>query len=178
MYGGHRQLYINWNFFLCSLHDFSERFIISHIIWKQIGYSKSFMITISHTYLFISKNELLWVPVQPSRVFSQEKTSSIPSFSFRMRTFTELFANIKKYGKNDIEWQISIQGMNWSGFWDYLRKRDGSFNMWTGLIIEVMFCDMITRQWLLSASSWLVMDGVTCHGWLVWWISGYAWLLT
>ncbi len=33
-----------------------------------------------------------------------------------------------KYGKNDIEWQTSIQGMSLSDFWAYLRKREGSFN--------------------------------------------------
>ncbi len=32
-----------------------------------------------------------------------------------------------KYGKNDIEWQTSIQGMSLSNFGDYLRKREGSF---------------------------------------------------
>ncbi len=36
--------------------------------------------------------------------------------------FVELFLyNIMKFGKNYIEWQTSIH------FWDYLRKRDGSF---------------------------------------------------
>ncbi len=42
--------------------------------------------------------------------------------------FTELFlSNIMKYEKNNIEWQISIQGMNLSDFGDYLRKREGTF---------------------------------------------------
>ncbi len=40
-----------------------------------------------------------------------------------MRKFTELFlSNIMKYGKNDIEWQTSIWGMNLGDFGDYLRK--------------------------------------------------------
>ncbi len=34
-----------------------------------------------------------------------------------------------KYGKNDIEWQTSIEGMSLSDFWDYLRKREGSINV-------------------------------------------------
>ncbi len=33
-----------------------------------------------------------------------------------------------KFDKNYIEWQTSIQGMSLSDFWDYLRKREGSFN--------------------------------------------------
>ncbi len=37
-----------------------------------------------------------------------------------------------KYGKNYIEWQTSIQGMNLSDFRDYLRKREGSFKHPTG----------------------------------------------
>ncbi len=32
-----------------------------------------------------------------------------------------------KYGKNDIEWQTSIQGMSLSDLKDYLQKRTGSF---------------------------------------------------
>ncbi len=32
------------------------------------------------------------------------------------------------YGKNDIEWQTSIQGMSLSEFGDYLRKREGIIN--------------------------------------------------
>ncbi len=39
---------ILYSFLLCSLHDLSEHFIIA-------------------TYLFICKNELLWVSVCPSR---------------------------------------------------------------------------------------------------------------
>ncbi len=39
-----------------SLHDLSELFIINHII-LSIGHSKSFMITISPTYLFIWKKK-------------------------------------------------------------------------------------------------------------------------
>ncbi len=43
-------------------------------------------------------------------------------------SFTELFlSNIMKYGKNDIEWQISIQSTSLSDLWD-LRNREGSFN--------------------------------------------------
>ncbi len=34
-----------------------------------------------------------------------------------------------KYGKNDIEWQTSIEGMSLSDLGDYLRKREGSFNV-------------------------------------------------
>ncbi len=34
-----------------------------------------------------------------------------------------------KYGKNDIEWQTSIQGMSLSDFGGYFRKREGSFNL-------------------------------------------------
>ncbi len=33
-----------------------------------------------------------------------------------------------KYGKYDIEWKTSLQGMSLSDIWDYLRKREGSFN--------------------------------------------------
>ncbi len=33
-----------------------------------------------------------------------------------------------KYGKNDIEWQTSIQGMSLNDCCNYLRKRDGRFN--------------------------------------------------
>ncbi len=61
---------------LCSLHGFSKHFIINHIIWN-ISYSKSFMITISPTYLLVwKKNELVWVPVCTSGVFCREKVLS------------------------------------------------------------------------------------------------------
>ncbi len=51
-----------WTFHTIS-HNMKALVILSHS-----------MITISPTYLFIWKNELLWVSVQPSGVFSWEKT--------------------------------------------------------------------------------------------------------
>ncbi len=48
----------------------SELFIINHTMWS-IGYSWSPFLPITCLY---GKKELLWVPVCPSGVFSQEKT--------------------------------------------------------------------------------------------------------
>ncbi len=68
------------------------------------------MVTISHTYLFIQ------------RKWSFKKTHS------EWDSFTELFlSNFMKYDKHYIEWQTSIQGRSLSDFWEYLRKREGSF---------------------------------------------------
>ncbi len=48
----------------------------------------------------------------------------------RCESFTELFlSNIMKYGKNDIKGQTSIQGISISDILDYLRKEEGSFNL-------------------------------------------------
>ncbi len=56
----------------------------------------------------------MWVHVRPSGVFSQEKTTLD---NLGWERFTKLFlSNIMKYGKNDAEWQTSIQGMSLSDF--------------------------------------------------------------
>ncbi len=58
-----------------------------------------------------------------------------------------------KYGKNDLEWQTSIQGMSFSDFWDYLNKREWSFK-WNMPELTMM-CIIL-----------LVWDGhVTSHLW-------------
>ncbi len=59
------------------------------------------------TYLYEEK-KLLWVPVLPSGVFSWEKTPADRRSHLEWESFTELLCNIKKYGKNDIEWQTGI----------------------------------------------------------------------
>ncbi len=51
-------------------------------------------------------------------------------------SFTELFlSSIIKYGKNDIEWQTSIQGMSWVFFYDYFRKREESLILFSDPIL-------------------------------------------
>ncbi len=62
--------------------------------------------------------------------FREQKTPTDRRSHLRSERFTELFLyNIMKYGKNDIEWQASIQGMSLSDLGDYLRKRERSFKL-------------------------------------------------
>ncbi len=35
--------------------------------------------------------------------------------------------NIMKHGESGVEWQISIQGIHLSAYWNYVWKREGSF---------------------------------------------------
>ncbi len=65
------------------------------------------MITISPTYLFIS-----------TKIFFCDKKTPPDHYSqLGLEGFSEwLLSNIMKYGKNDIEWQTSIQGMSLSDF--------------------------------------------------------------
>ncbi len=111
------------------------------------------MITISPTYLFIWKNEILWVSVWPAGVFSWAKTPLSLHFTQYMPmsphdighktdlgyppdvrkwwdTFTPLFlSNIINHGESDVQWQINIQCIHLSALWNYFLKREGSFNM-------------------------------------------------
>ncbi len=77
--------------------------------------------------------------------------------------FTKLFlSNIVKYGKNDIEWQTSIQGMRLSDLGDSLRKRKGivkykakdRMNIYYGVVV-----DYYVRCWEINTTvCWYV-----CH---------------
>ncbi len=69
-----------------------------------------------------------WVPSAPFQsIFAWQITpdrlSNIGAHMWWER-LTELFlSNSMNYGKSDIEWQTSIQGMSLSDLRDYLRKR-------------------------------------------------------
>ncbi len=60
---------------------------------KSIGHSKSFMITISPTCLH-GKNELLWVSVQPSGVFSSEKAPRPPDYPCKLHDHDHQWADL------------------------------------------------------------------------------------
>ncbi len=60
--------------FLCLLHDFSEHFILNHIVWKHWSFLVFYDHKFSHLFVYMEKNEPLWVSVQPSGVSSWEKS--------------------------------------------------------------------------------------------------------
>ncbi len=56
-----------------------------------------------------------------------------------------------KHGGSDVEWQISIQGIYLSAFWNYFWKREGSFN--SSVRNQLQF-----HVWWLTASKWSMID--------------------
>ncbi len=138
-----------FSFLLSSLHDFSELF-------KNDSHDMEVLVVLNHSWSPLLKftclywrNELLWVLVGPSGVFSWEKTLCPQIDSFKrthlgLDTFTELFlSNIIKYGKNDIEWQTSIQGYKFEWFLGLFEEREGSFK--ASLEMYSFSCD---HEWL------------------------------
>ncbi len=103
----------------------------SHNMKAMIILSHSWSPFLLLTYLY-GENKLLWGTVCPFGIFSQDKNS--PSFKrthLQWDIYTKLsLSNIMKHGKIDVEWQISIQGIHLSAFWNYCWRREESFKFW------------------------------------------------
>ncbi len=46
-----------------------------------------------------------------------------------------------KHGESDVEWQISIQGMHLSASWNYVWKREESFNCYRSKTAKYFLAD-------------------------------------
>ncbi len=108
------------------------------------------------------------VPVCPSGVFLENELHPDRHSHLGWENFTELFlSNIMEYGKNYIEWQTSIQGMSLSDFWNYLKKWEWSFKLYSELRTQNDLFDLIHSHLCYNNT----IQYNTVHLWLFFYIS-------
>ncbi len=146
---------------------FRASFSVCCMIFQKISnksHNMKAMIILSHSwppFLLLSysygENELLWDPVHTFlSIFTRKNSPNFKRTHLYWHTFTKLsLSNIMKHGESDVEWQISIQGIHFSAFWNIFGKEEPLILM----IYALFYTECLIFVIFVLVCTWTCLSG-------------------